>query len=164
MGNVRVVNNYAAEEYELRLFRKKQIVVFGLETRRAGYDSFFKGMNECWPLLSASIVLYNGSFLIQSGSITLGDLTVFMMYQTRVLKHMGGLADHYAKIIGALGSAEKILKLLDTKKNQHKKKNYYHTPKTACKGKIEFKNVNFSYPTQTDILRLKNINLKITRG
>ena len=57
----------------------------------AFYDSIFKGMNQAWPLLSASIVLFHGSFLLQSGTIALDDVTVFMMYQAQVLQHMGGL-------------------------------------------------------------------------
>jgi len=164
IGNVRVVKNYAAETYELKQFKTKQQVVFSVESKRAFYDSIFKGMNQCWPLLSASVVLFYGSFLIRSGTISLGDLTVFMMYQTQVLKHMGGLADHYTRIIGALGSAEKILNLLHRSQNQGLKTYKYDTPLTPCQGKINFRNVNFSYPTQKHILRLKNMNLEVTPG
>lgn len=165
IGNVRVVKNYAAETYELKQFQTKQEVVFRMESKRSFYDSIFKGMNQCWPLLSASIVLFYGSFLIRSDTITLGDLTVFMMYQTQVLKHMGGLADHYTRIIGALGSAEKILNLLHRSKLHGMMTTYkYDASSTPCQGKINFRNVNFSYPTQKQVLRLKNFNLEVLPG
>jgi len=138
--------------------------VFSMESKRSFYDSIFKGMNQAWPLLSASIVLFYGSFLIQSDTISLGDLTVFMMYQTQVLKHMGGLADHWTRIIGALGSAEKILKLLYRSKIQGTMDYEYDVPSAPCEGKIQFQNVNFSYPTQKNVLRLKNMNLEVTPG
>mmetsp|Transcript_34565 Transcript_34565/g.68044 ORF Transcript_34565/g.68044 Transcript_34565/m.68044 type:complete len:630 (+) Transcript_34565:68-1957(+) len=164
IGNVRVVKNYAAEPFELKQFKVKQQVVFSMESKRSFYDSIFKGLNQAWPLLSASIVLFYGSFLIQSDTISLGDLTVFMMYQTQVLKHMGGLADHWTRIIGALGSAEKILKLLYRSEIQGTMNYEYDVPSAPCEGKIQFQNVNFSYPTQQNVLRLKNMNLEVTPG
>jgi len=91
------------------------------------------------------------------------NLFPFIMYCGMLLGSFNEIADKFEKIQKSLAIAEKLFKIIDYIPNiKNAPRNEYSFMKVN--GDIEFKNINFSYPTKKDVEVLNNFNLKIKPG
>ena len=91
------------------------------------------------------------------------NLLAFMIYCIMFMGTFTEFSNKYEKIQKGLLIAEKVFKVIDydpTIKNFPENKYSY----INIKGNIEFKNIDFSYPTKKDVEILKKFNLKIDKG
>ena len=91
------------------------------------------------------------------------NLFPFILYSLMLIGAFNGVAYNFEKIQKSLVIAEKLFKIIDySPKIKNAPKNEYSYMK--IKGEVEFKNINFSYPTKNDVEVLNNFNLKISPG
>lgn len=108
-------------------------------------------------------ILWRGALMVESKEMESGDLFSFIIYTTILGGAIASFGTLYTQILSALGATERILEILDRDSeiqiSESKKE-------TACpfSGKVEFKNVSFSYPTRKDVEVLKNINITVLPG
>jgi len=132
------------------------------------YDSSISAFIEWISLAAVSLVLAVGGYLVTSGNIGLGTLTTFIIYSQRLFEPLRQLAERFTQIQGGLTAVERINELLDEEiqiQDSISAKNFSKDAQTAnkqFKGKIEFKNVNFSYKEGEHIL--KNLSFLINPG
>ena len=91
------------------------------------------------------------------------NLLPFMIYCVMFMTTFNEFSNKYEKIQKSLAIAEKVFKVIDYDpkiKNSPENKYSYMN----IEGNIEFKNINFSYPTKKDVEILKKFNLKIDKG
>ena len=91
------------------------------------------------------------------------NLLPFMIYCVMFMTTFNEFSNKYEKIQKSLVIAEKVFKVIDYDpkiKNSPENKYSYMN----IEGNIEFKNINFSYPTKKDVEILKKFNLKIDKG
>jgi ABC-type multidrug transport system fused ATPase/permease subunit len=108
-------------------------------------------------------ILWKMLLLKNSGEITAEEFGKFLMLSLFVAGSLGGLPDQIASIQRAMGANERIFELIDGKTEDislGEKK--YNLPR--LKGDIEFKNINFTYPTRKDFEVLKDVSFKINAG
>lgn len=108
-------------------------------------------------------ILWKMLLLKNSGEITAEEFGKFLMLSLFVAGSLGGLPDQIASIQRAMGANERIFELIDGKTEEislGEKK--YNLPR--LKGDIEFKNINFTYPTRKDFEVLKDVSFKINAG
>ena len=114
---------------------------------------------------NATVTHYAAKFIID-GKLTFSDMssciTVVMMMTAGITNGLNGISD-YSKARDAFIS---IYDVLDIKSeiNPFEKENKDKIKPNNMKGKIEFKNVSFAYPTKPDIKVLKNISFVIETG
>ena len=87
----------------------------------------------------------------------------FMIYCIMFMSTFTEFSNKYEKIQKSLIIAEKVFKVIDyvpVIKNLPENEYSY----INIEGNIEFKNIDFSYPTKKDVKILKNLNLKIDKG
>ena len=91
------------------------------------------------------------------------NLFSFILYCLMLAGTFNGVAEKLEKVEKSLVIAEKLFQIIDYIPNiKNAPKNEYSFMK--IKGDIEFKNINFSYPTKKDVEILNNFNLKINKG
>ena len=91
------------------------------------------------------------------------NLFPFILYCGMLVGTFNEIADKFEKMQKSLVIAEKLFRIIDYIPNI---KNAPHNEFSFMKvnGDIEFKNINFSYPTKKDVEVLNNFNLKIKSG
>ena len=91
------------------------------------------------------------------------NLLPFMIYCIMFMTTFNEFSNKYEKIQKSLVIAEKVFKVIDYDPNikslPENKYSYMN-----IEGNIEFKNIDFSYPTKKDVEILKKFNLKIDKG
>jgi ATP-binding cassette, subfamily B, multidrug efflux pump len=101
-------------------------------------------------LLSSSaiaLVIWRGGFSVLHGAVTLGVLIAFMQYAQRFFRPIQDLSEKYNILQAAMAASERVFKLLDSEPEILSPARPIATTKS---GRIEFKNVWFTYQTLTE--------------
>ena len=114
-------------------------------------------------------VLAFGAGEVTSGSLTIGDLTSFMMYSIFLGFQTSGLSATYADLQRALGASERVLALAE-RKSPMVYSHHANKDGTVESGQVqigvglEFFNSKFAYPTRPDSAILRDLSLTIEPG
>lgn len=106
------------------------------------------------------VILLVGSFDVGNGGTTPGTIMAAITYTTQLLNGILMLVMLFQNISRGIASWKRVKEVLHS---QPELKDGNHGGKTKVRGKIEFRNVSFSYPGSSQVV-LKNINLTIQPG
>ncbi len=116
---------------------------------------------EVLVAIATSLVLWRGVQLVIAGTVTPGDLLVFITYLKVAFKPMRQLAKYTGQIAKAIASGERIVDLLEIVPEVRDMKGSYPAP--AFRGIVEFCNVSFTYDKgQKNIIN--NVSLRAFPG
>ncbi|HRE41879.1 MAG TPA: ABC transporter ATP-binding protein [Ignavibacteria bacterium] len=123
------------------------------------YAVFFPFVELIGAVSVGLIIWYGGGQTVQ-GAIEIGVLISFIQYTEMFFRPIRDLSEKYNILQTAMASSERIFEILD---QTSPVKDVANPVKLVdFKGKVEFKNVNFSYSEDNPVLR--NVNLKINPG
>ncbi len=162
LQSIHVVKAFTNEKYEINKYYKalKQTMAIGLKT--AAFRSLFTSFVIFAIFGGIVIVLWYGSNLVIEESISVGELTSFVIYTMFIGGAIGSLGDIYGTIQKAIGASERIQEILAI--DEEEKFLTTHTHKKKIKGNIEFEQVNFSYPTRDEAVIINEMNFAIAAG
>ncbi len=98
-----------------------------------------------------TIIFFYGGFQVIDGILSISLIITFKTYVDRLFEPIQMLAEQFNILQSALASSERIFGILDTKSTITQAENPIEIPE--MKGRIEFKNVWFSYLEDEWILR-----------
>ncbi len=103
----------------------------------------------CWegliPLCTGLLMLYGG-WQVLSGTLTLGDLMMFLVYVAMLLEPIAVLAESAATFQNSLSALDRILDLLDEPRDMLPTGDSVRPPKGQIRGRVALDNVSFTYP------------------
>lgn len=106
-------------------------------------------------------LLYAGGAMVQSGSITIGELTSFLMYTAYAGSSMFGLSSFYSELMKGVGAASRLFELQDRQPSISPTRG---RPVDSAQGPIRFEDVSFSYPTRPAVSIFKGLSFEIPQG
>lgn len=118
------------------------------------FVDFFKG-------ISLAIILFSGFILIQSGTVTIGVLMAFIMYEDMLWRPIIQLSSFYNAFVTSMSAGERIFDILDTKNVMVEENSDTKMPE--INGDIEFQKVSFAYSKEEGAV-LKDTSFKIEKG
>lgn len=128
------------------------------------YSVKFMAINETMVGLvvhgSPILVVWYGVHLIIAGSLTVGELTQFLLYLAMFYFPLQRLSDLSVVLANAVAAIERIFEYFDTQPQIRERPDAKLLGK--CKGAIDFEHVYFSY--DPDICTLNDINFRIEPG
>lgn len=159
-SGIKVVQAFANEKNTEKNFRKM------VKEQKEAFLNAVR-LNDCfWPLVELSwgigtlIVFAVGYRLILSGEIQVGKLIAFSMYTGMFWRPIMNLSSFYNTLITNFAAADRIFDILDQEPDIE---NIGKAPKmNRIEGKVEFRNIDFSYNVGGKILN--NINFKVNPG
>ncbi|MBP7643834.1 MAG: ATP-binding cassette domain-containing protein [Saprospiraceae bacterium] len=107
-------------------------------------------------------ILWRGALLVKMGQMEVGDLFSFIIYTGILGGAIASFSTLYATLAQAIGATERVMDII----NGGQEVTQIDGPATPAdiKGAIKFENVQFSYPSRSDLPVLKGINLNIEKG
>lgn len=129
------------------------------------YFAIFFPTVELIAAIAIALIVWYGGSNYYSGAVTFGTLVAFIQYARRFFRPISDLSEKYNILQAAMASSERIFKVLDEKPEIQNPQNPIKL--ADFKGKIEFKNVSFSYnnekPSEDDHV-LKDVSFKVDPG
>ena len=106
-------------------------------------------------------LLYVGGGMVQSGAITIGELTSFLMYTAYAGSSLFGLSGFWSELMKGVGAASRLFELQDRNPTISPT---VGLPVASARGPILFENVSFSYPTRPAVSIFKGLDFEIPQG
>ena len=103
---------------------------------------------NCISNISFVIVAAFGGFFSLKGLISIGTISAFIIYAKQFSRPINEIAQLYGSIQTAVAGAERVFALID----QPDEDNSGDIPMEDVKGRVCFKNVNFSYVPEKQVL------------
>ena len=167
LENIKTVKAFSTEEKELKKYEiqleKMMREQFNLLLKTTILRNIFVIVFIALILLIIKYGLYLATKLGESEENYTKNLFPFVLYCGMLVGSFNDIANRFDKIQKSLVISEKLFKIIDyipSIKNAPTNEYSFAT----IKGDIEFKNINFSYPTKKDVEVLNNFNLKIKPG
>lgn len=99
--------------------------------------------------------------MVQSGAISIGELSSFLMYTAYAGSSMFGLSSFYSELMKGAGASSRLFELQDRQPSIHSTKG---SKVISARGPITFENVSFSYPTRPAVTIFHDLDFEIPQG
>lgn len=162
LSGIRVVKSYVREKSEYENFKKTSHDYQNKNMALAVVQSFSFPMMFLLTGISLVIVLYIGGKMVIDGTLTLGNLTAFIIYLGLLTWPMIAFGWIVNLTQRANASMLRLVRVFDSKPEINDIAETDYSIKSIT-GEIEFKNLSFKYSNELPIV-LKDVNLKISSG
>ncbi len=159
------VKAFTNERYELGRYQDGLAVFLKITLRGAKLRAAFIAFIVFALFGSIVLVLWSGARLLQSGEITFGELTRFILYTTFVAGAMGQFAELYSQLQKAVGATQRVRELLrETGEVQVSLAPDSEPALPRLKGDVRLEGVRFTYPSREGVEVLHGIDLAAAPG
>ena len=157
---IRVVQAFAAEEDVNEDFKARTENLRKMNMKQLAAFAFYSPVTYVMNIAALGILIVMGGNMVLNGIVTVGTLVTFQRYISQFFQPIEELAEQFNTIQSAKACAERIFWLLDTEPEVIDSKDAISMD--DIKGKIEFKNVWFSYKEGEWVL--KDVSFKVEPG
>jgi len=160
-AGIRTVRSFAREPEEAERYRVAVNESYLLAARRALAIGAFNGILGFAGYSAIAVVVWYGGKLVMGGTMTMGDLTAFLLYTGIVAMSLGALSGLWGDFMRATGASQRVFALLD------------RTPvleRTGeevldqVQGALDFEDVSFAYPSRPKVDVLRHFSLHVEPG
>ena len=154
IGNIQVVKSFASERMEETKFavENNAYVQHNLDRRKdVGY---MEGLISITAEYGIGAILLIGGWFVVQGSLSVGELTAFLMYQQMLQRPILSVMFFNDQLQSGMAALERVSDLLDSDPEQQ------GDADRLPAGDIRFKDVVFTYPA-SDEPALKGVSMRI---
>lgn len=162
LSSSRIVQSFVKEDYETGRYRQRIDEALKLAVHRAIANGGFIAFITFVVYSGIGVVLWAGSRMVLSSSITPGDLIAFVLYTFVVANSVSSLSAIYGQFQQAIGATRRVFELLDTVSEIRDPENPQSLGKVS--GEVQLKDVHFTYPDERNIEVLKGVTIKAESG
>lgn len=164
LSGIRVIKSYVREKNESLEFDKISYDYQRKNLKLAKVQSFSFPMMFLLTSLSVIIVIYFGGTKVMQGTLTIGNISSYMIYLGQLTWPMIAFGWIINLVQRAAPSMQRLMNIINIKPDIADNEETDEAVKADdIKGDIVFKNVSFKYPLANKYT-LKNINLRIPKG
>lgn len=161
INGIRVVKAYIREKYETGKFKKATENLKNMLLKGENIIIFVSPVMQLTVFSCILLLSWFGAKMIVVHELTTGELTSLFAYTTNILVSLLMLAMMLVNIVFSRASGDRIAMVLNEEPSIKNPENGITEVKD---GSILFKNVDFSYSNNPEVLNLTKINLEIKSG
>ena len=161
INGIRVVKAYIREKYETGKFKKATENLKNMLLKGENIIIFVSPVMQLTVFSCILLLSWFGAKMIVVHELTTGELTSLFAYTTNIRMSLLMLAMMLVNIVFSRASGDRIAMVLNEEPSIKNPENGITEVKD---GSILFKNVDFSYSNNPEVLNLTKINLEIKSG
>ena len=161
---ISIVKAFTSEFYEIGRYVKSIYSVVDTAISNARYRGAFISFMIFSVFGAIAFVMWFGAGMIQTGQLTIGSLTMFVIFSMFVGGTFAGFADMFGQLQKTLGATQSIREILRSEGEAVELKKIVVEPQYRLNGNVRFGNVAFSYPSRKDVHVLKDVSLSASNG
>jgi ABC-type multidrug transport system fused ATPase/permease subunit len=161
---ISIVKAFTSEFHEVTRYIKSLKAVVTTAISNARWRGAFVAFMIFTLFGTLAFVMWYGGRMIQSGEMTIGTLTMFVIFSMFVGGTFAGFADMFSQLQKTLGATQSVREILRTDGEPIELKQIEIEPQYTLKGNVRFEHVAFSYPSRKDIQVLKDLSLSASNG
>ncbi len=155
LSGIRVIKAFNRELYEIERFAKENEKYKAVTLKMIHYLGSYWSSSYMIALFGILLIVVLGVFEVRNGTLTVGDFTIFISYQTTVLyamRQLGRILSDFGKLSVSIDRLKDIL--------QEEAEDIHQGLTPPLKGDIHFDHVSFKYDDDPRMV-LDDIDLTI---
>jgi ATP-binding cassette, subfamily B, bacterial len=160
MSSIKLVQAFTKEEEEHRRFMGASRESLQATLRLYSWQTLYSGTVNLVIAAGTAIVVFAGAQAVISGTLSVGQLIVFISYLAQLYAPINQITQSWGLIAGARVGARKIFEILDTEPDLEDGTQNF--PQSGARGEVAWSRVDFRYRADTPILT--GIELKVPAG
>lgn len=162
---IHVVKAFTNELFENKRYGKTIDQTVQIALKFANARAIFSTFIVTVLFGSLFFIIWKGADMLQNGDLTAGELISFVVYTAVIGGAIAGLGNFYTQLLSAIGATERVREILaEESEVKVPKQPIVLERDERFFGNISFENVQFTYPTRTDVQVLKDISFKVRAG
>ena len=157
---IRVVKSFVRESYEIKRFEEQNWRNFQAAMKNVKLSSLLTPTVEFLAAIAVTFIVWFGGYEVVNEVITAGELVAFLTYAVNLANPVKRLSRVYAAIQKAMAAADRVFDIMDLDEKITDVPGAKPLP--PIKGKVEFKDITFSYKEGQPALQ--HISLKAGPG
>jgi len=160
LSGMSLIQVFNRQEAEFRKFDQININLKAALLKTVFYFSLFFPVVELISSVFIGLILFMAGFnALQGHNATPGAILAFIQFINMLIRPLRQIADRFNNIQRGLVGAERVLGIMD---EDNAMPNEGTIKKEHIEGKIEFRNVHFSYDEKQEVL--KGVDFKVNPG
>ncbi|KAE9550301.1 hypothetical protein FO519_006491 [Halicephalobus sp. NKZ332] len=165
LSAVRTVKSFACEKFESLRFLTYLNVTLSIGAKKSIAHIGFLLTTELLQMGILTVVLFYGGHLVILGKIEPGLLVSFLLYQFTIGENLRELGEVWNGLMQAVGASRKVFELIDREPKITNNGTFkFNGSNGKLEGRIEFRNIKFSYPTRPDIPIMNDLSFTVNPG
>ncbi|HEV2336673.1 MAG TPA: ABC transporter ATP-binding protein [Stellaceae bacterium] len=150
MAAIKVVQAFTKEEEEHRRFMGASRDSLRATLRLYNWQTLYSGGVNLVIALGTALVVYAGARAVMAGTLSLGQLIVFIAYLAQLYAPINQITQSWSLIAGARVGAARVFEVLETEADL--KSGTRQFPPEGARGAIAWRGVSFRYRPETPVL------------
>jgi ATP-binding cassette, subfamily B, bacterial len=150
MAAIKVVQAFTKEEEEHRRFMGASRDSLRATLRLYNWQTLYSGGVNVIIAVGTAIVVYAGARAVMAGTLSLGQLIVFIAYLAQLYAPINQITQSWGLIAGARVGAARVFEVLETEADL--KSGGRQFPPEGARGAIAWRGVGFGYRPGTPVL------------
>ncbi|MFY9346907.1 MAG: ABC transporter transmembrane domain-containing protein [Orrella sp.] len=171
LNAVTTVQAFVREPHEQKRYQSAVEMAFVVAKKRIAIRSALTATTILMAFSVIVFVLWVGAQQVTAGTMTLGDLTQFVLYAVLIAGSIGALSETWGDLQRAAGATERLVELMQAepalasaRTGEPNTKSSLAKPAVNQGCAIAFENVTFSYSSRPDFLAMKQLSLSVPKG
>ena len=171
LNAVTTVQAFVREPHEQKRYQSAVEIAFAVAKKRIAMRSALTATTILMAFSVIVFVLWIGAQQVTASTMTLGDLTQFVLYAVLIAGSIGALSETWGDLQRAAGATERLVELMQaepalalSRAVDPNTKSSVTKPAADQARAIVFKDVTFSYSSRPDFLAMKQLSLSIPKG
>lgn len=161
---ISIVKSFTSEFFEISRYTKSIYSVVDTAIRNARFRGAFISFMIFSVFGTIAFVMWVGAGMIQTGELTTGLLTMFVIFSVFVGGTFAGFADMFSQLQKTLGATQSVREILRAEGELVALDNAPVDPQYRLQGNVEMVSIAFSYPSRTDVNVLRQVSLEAQAG
>lgn len=157
---VRVVQAFTREEEEYRRFMTVSEKSLRADLRFYLLQNVYSGVVGLVIAVGTAVVMWVGARHVLSGTLTIGELIVFIAYLSALYGAIDSISQTYGSIEGAKVGVQRVFEIMDIERDLQEGSRSF--PETGARGQVAWEGVSFQYLPGQPVLR--RIDLHVDAG
>jgi ATP-binding cassette subfamily B protein len=150
MSAIKIVQAFTKEDEEHRRFMGASSESLKASLRLYIWQTLYSGVVNLTVAAGTALVIYVGARAVMTGTLSLGQLLVFISYLAQLYTPINQITQSWGMIAGARVGARRVFEVLDTEPDLPS--GTRHFPAEGARGEITWRGVGFRYLPGTPVL------------
>ncbi|XP_059391183.1 mitochondrial potassium channel ATP-binding subunit [Carassius carassius] len=160
LGNVRTVRAFAMEDRELEMYAAEVQKSAAMNETLGTGIAIFQGLSNVVLNCIVLGTIYTGGSLMARNDMSPGDLMSFLVASQTVQRSLASISILFGQMVRGMSAGARVFEYLALEPTVPLTGGG-RIPLKSLTGRVEFMNINFSYPTRPGNQILKNFNLTL---
>ncbi|WP_197412255.1 ABC transporter ATP-binding protein [Rheinheimera sp. EpRS3] len=158
--NIRLVHAFNQQASAKKAYASATNSALQVSVACVRFFAYFHGITSFLTYMALLITLWFGATLISSGSLSIGELTSFIIYAAMVTNAAAAIGDFWTEWMRTIGATDRVFEIIASAPSDEPQSATH----PALTGNISFDNVSFSYPERSTQLALNRVSFNVIAG